>query len=44
MGANTDRLCKYKSKFGASLEPYYTIESAGPQMELAKRAYRKITG
>jgi hypothetical protein len=44
MGANTDRLCQYKSKFGPSLEPYYTIESAGPQMELAKRAYRKITG
>jgi hypothetical protein len=44
MGANTDRLCKYKSKFGASLDPYYTIESAGPQMELAKRAYQKITG
>jgi len=44
MGANTDRLCQYKSKFGPSLEPYYTIESAGPQMELAKRAYRKIRG
>ena len=44
MGANTDRLCKYKSKFGASLVPYYTIESNGPQMALAKRAYRAITG
>lgn len=44
MGANTDRLCQYKSKFGASLEPYYTIESASPQMDLAKRAYRTITG
>jgi hypothetical protein len=44
MGANTDRLCQYKSKFGASLVPYYTIESNGPQMELAKRAYRAITG
>ncbi|MFO7832645.1 MAG: GNAT family N-acetyltransferase [Halohasta sp.] len=43
MGANTDRLCKYKSKFGASLVPYYTIESNGPQMALAKRAYRAIT-
>jgi lipid II:glycine glycyltransferase (peptidoglycan interpeptide bridge formation enzyme) len=42
MGANTDRLCQYKSKFGASLKPYYTIESASPQMELAKRAYRTI--
>ena len=44
MGANTDRLCKYKSKFGASLEPYYTVESTGPQMELAKRAYQVISG
>jgi len=44
VGANTDRLCKYKSKFGASLEPYYTVESAGPQMTLAKRAYRAISG
>lgn len=44
MGANTDRLCKYKSKFGASLEPYYRIESTGPQMTLAKRAYQTISG
>ncbi|MFW6320594.1 MAG: GNAT family N-acetyltransferase [Halohasta sp.] len=43
MGANTDRLCRYKSKFGASLEPYYTIESAGARMNLAKRAYRTIS-
>jgi len=43
MGANTDRLCKYKSKFGAALVPYYTIESNGPQMAIAKRAYRAIT-
>ncbi len=44
VGANTDRLCKYKSKFGASLQPYYKIESSGPQMELAKRAYHTLTG
>jgi len=44
VGANTDRLCKYKSKFGASLQPYYKIESSGPQMELAKRAYNTLTG
>jgi len=44
MGANTDRLCQYKSKFGASLEPYYTVESAGAGMELAKLAYRTMTG
>jgi len=40
MGANTQRLCRYKSKFGASLVPYYTIESAGPGMRAAKTLYR----
>jgi len=44
VGANTDRFCKYKSKFGASLQPYYTIESSGPQMQLAKRAYQRLSG
>lgn len=39
MGANTERLCRYKSKFGASLEPYYVAESGGTGMTLAKRAY-----
>jgi len=43
MGANTERLCRYKSKFGASLEPYYVFESSGPQMQLAKRAYQAIS-
>ncbi|WP_276261489.1 GNAT family N-acetyltransferase [Haloglomus litoreum] len=39
MGANTERLCRYKSKFGATLEPYYVVESAGRSMEAAKRAH-----
>lgn len=39
MGANTERLCRYKSKFSAELVPYYVIESNGAAMALAKTAY-----
>jgi hypothetical protein len=39
MGANTERLCRYKSKFGATLEPYYVVESTGRSMDVAKRAH-----
>ncbi|WP_255198791.1 GNAT family N-acetyltransferase [Halorarius litoreus] len=42
MGANTERLCRYKSKFGADLVPYYVVESGGKRMELAKKAYQLI--
>ena len=42
VGANTERLCRYKAKFGADLRHYYTIESAGPQMTLAKKAYERV--
>jgi hypothetical protein len=42
MGANTERLCRYKSKFGADLVPYYVVESGGRGMRLAKRAYRLV--
>ena len=39
MGANTERLCRYKSKFGATLEPHYVVESTGRSMDVAKRAH-----
>ncbi|KYH25602.1 hypothetical protein HAPAU_22770 [Halalkalicoccus paucihalophilus] len=39
MGANTERLCRYKSKFSADLVPYYVVESNGAAMTLAKTAY-----
>jgi hypothetical protein len=42
VGANTERLCEYKSKFAADLTPYYTIESGGVPMALAKRAYQLV--
>jgi hypothetical protein len=43
MGANTERLCRYKSKFGADLVPYYVVESQGAGMDVAKRAYRMVS-
>ena len=43
MGANTERICQYKSKFGASLVPYYTVESNGAGMRAAKTAYRLMS-
>jgi len=42
VGANTERLCQYKSKFGATLEPYYTVESSGLGMRVAKRGYNLV--
>ena len=42
MGANTERLCRYKAKFGADLVPYYVVESSGAAMNVAKRAYQLV--
>ena len=42
MGANTERLCRYKAKFGAKLVPYYVVESSGTAMAVAKRAYQLV--
>lgn len=39
MGANTERLCRYKAKFSADLVPYYVVESNGAVMTIAKTAY-----
>lgn len=44
LGANTERLCQYKSKFGADLVPYFNVESNGLTMDLAKRAYQLVRG
>jgi len=40
VGANTERLCRYKSKFGGRLVPYYIVESEGLLTPLAKTVYR----
>jgi hypothetical protein len=42
VGANTPRLCRYKSKFGADLVGYNTIESNGVGMAVAKQMYEKV--
>jgi hypothetical protein len=42
MGANTEHLCRYKSKFGAELVPYYVVESGGAGMDVAKKAYSLV--
>ncbi len=39
--ANNERLSRYKSSFNGSLVTYYTIESSGVPMAIAKKAYRK---
>ena len=38
-GANTPRLCEYKSKFGGDLVPYYSVTTDGLPMALAERVY-----
>lgn len=42
MGADTERLAKYKSKFGADLVPYYVVESGGAPMTVAKHLYEFV--
>ncbi|WP_338729828.1 GNAT family N-acetyltransferase [Haladaptatus sp. DJG-WS-42] len=42
VGANTKRLCDYKSKFGAHLVPYYVVETNNPLMDVAKTAYNVV--
>ena len=44
VGANTERLCEYKSKFNGQLRPYYVVESSGLEMSLAKSAYQRVAG
>lgn len=41
-GANTERLCQYKSKFGGELVPYYAVDSGGYRMRIAEMAYELV--
>lgn len=43
VGANTERLCRYKAKFSPELVPYYIVESSGVTMDLAKTAYSLLS-
>lgn len=42
LGANTERLCRYKAKFGGRLVPYHVVESGGATMDIAKKAYQFV--
>lgn len=42
VGANTERLCRYKAKFNPDLLPYYIVESSGTGMDVAKTAYQFV--
>ena len=41
-GANTEHLCRYKSKFGAELVPYYSLDTDGYRMSVAERLYALV--
>lgn len=41
-GANTERLCRYKSKFGGDLVPYHTVDTGGLRMEAVRWAYERF--
>ncbi|MDZ5810210.1 GNAT family N-acetyltransferase [Halorubrum sp. AD140] len=41
-GANTPRLCQYKSKFGGELVPYYRVTTGGLRMAIAEWAYEFV--
>jgi len=40
--ANNERLSRYKSSFNGTLSTYYTLESNGVPMAIAKTAYRNV--
>ncbi|MGQ4556059.1 GNAT family N-acetyltransferase [Halobellus sp. GM3] len=41
-GANTERLCRYKSKFGGELVPYHVVDTGGYRMTLATELYERF--
>lgn len=41
-GANTERLCRYKSKFGPTLQPFYVVDTGGYRMDLAEWVYDTV--
>lgn len=40
-GANTPRICEYKSKFNPELQPYYEAEKGSMLMETAAKLYKR---
>ena len=44
VGANTPRLCDYKSKFAPEVCTYYSLERAGPTTRIAVETYQRYLG
>ena len=42
VGANTPRLCNYKSKFGPELHSYYVMERGSKVMDMASNIYKRF--
>jgi len=42
VGANTERLCRYKSKFNPALRTYYSMTDGMTGMNTAAKLYRKF--
>lgn len=42
VGANTPRLCRYKSKFNPNLKPYYVVERGTKVMNAVSDIYKKF--
>lgn len=42
VGANTRRLCEYKSKFGPSLRTYYELEAGSTATTLLTKLYKRL--
>jgi hypothetical protein len=44
VGANTERLCEYKSKFGPRLVAYHNLERGGPVVKAGAAVYKRLSG
>lgn len=42
VGANNERLCSYKAKFGPTLQPYYELERCNPAIGLGASLYSRL--
>lgn len=42
VGANTERLCGYKAKFGPDVRPYYELERSARGVGLLKEGYKRL--
>jgi len=43
VGANTPRICKYKSEFNPSLVSYHEVKKSNKRMDLVEKIYKKVS-